>query len=175
VYGPFFHGGNTGSNPVGKIRGFISWQVTGIYSRMIPAMFEHKQLGYLDETIEQQCLFAFWSTGVGMTNVATDTCERIFKACTRLREEHTVTDPYRAARPSIHGAHIGLYALVREANDVLATAVERYRQLRAEFNVSYPELRFVGDWCIDCFGDFRVPRNKNSGTFVAFPRRLFRR
>jgi hypothetical protein len=43
-----------------EIKDTISWQTTGIYSRIIPAMFEHRQLSYLDDTLKSQCLFAFW-------------------------------------------------------------------------------------------------------------------
>ena len=67
-----------------KIRDFISWQTTGVYSRIIPAMFEHKQLGYLDDTLELQSLFAFWCIDLEMVDSAISASERIAHACKRL-------------------------------------------------------------------------------------------
>jgi hypothetical protein len=131
---------------VGAVRESISREITGVYSRMIPAMFEHKQFNYFDDTIEEQCTFAFWCIDIGITEIAIDACERIFKACVRLRSEVGVIDAYRSARTAIHIAEIGTYALARDANDVMELAKQRYRDLRAAFEERYPDLRFVGDF-----------------------------
>jgi hypothetical protein len=128
------------------VRRFLSWEITGVYSRMIPSMFEHKQLNYFDDTMEHQCVFAFWCIDVGMTEIATDACDRIFKACARLRGEEGVTDPYRSARTAIHIAEIGIYALARGAAAVADVAQQRYQELRSAFEDRYPKLRFVGDF-----------------------------
>lgn len=128
------------------IRKFVSWEITGVYSRMVLAMFEHKQLNYLDETMEQQCTFAFWCIDIGMTEIATDACERIFKACVQLRSEEGVIDPFNSARTAIHIAEIGIYALVRRAAAVVDVAQKRYQELRSAFEDQYPDLRFVGDF-----------------------------
>jgi len=128
-----------------KIRENISWEITGVYSRIVPAMFEHKQLGYLDETMETQCLFAFWCIDVAMTNVSIDACKRVFVACLQLLQENA-PDPYRSARTSINIAKIGIYALAKEAGDVVEFAVQRYRELRTLFEEKYSEMRFVGDF-----------------------------
>jgi hypothetical protein len=123
-----------------KIHQFISWQVTGVYSRLIPAMFEHNQLNYLDETIELQCTLAFRCINADMTDVAIDVSERITKACQRL------TDPYRSARTSTHLAHIGIYALAKGANIVLDAAKRQYQERRKTFRENYADLSFVGDF-----------------------------
>lgn len=128
------------------LRDFLSREITGVYSRMISAMFEHKQLAYLDETIEQQCTFAMWCIDVGLVEVATSACERIFQVCSRLLREQGFIDPYHSARTGIHIAEIGIYALSRHANDVLDLAQQRYQELRATFQQHYPDLRFVGDF-----------------------------
>lgn len=128
------------------VRGFVSWEVTGVYSRMIPAMFEHKELNYLDETLEQQCTLAFWCMDIDMTEIAIDACERVFEVCVRLGSEEGFIDPYRSARTAIHIAEIGIYALARSATKVLDLATQRYRQLRLAFEERYPELSFVGDF-----------------------------
>jgi hypothetical protein len=123
-----------------KIQQFISWQITGVYSRIVPAMFEHNQLNYLDETIELQCTFAFWCINVDMPEVAISVSERIAKACERL------TDPFRSARTSTHLAHIGVYALAKGANNVLDAAKQRYQELRTTFKENHADLSFVGDF-----------------------------
>jgi hypothetical protein len=123
-----------------KIQEFVSWQITGVYSRIIPAMFEYNQLNYLDETIELQCTLAFWCINFEMTGVAIDVSKRIMKACQRL------TDPYRSARTSTHVAHIGIYALATGANEVFDSAKRQYQELRTTFRENYPDLRFVGDF-----------------------------
>jgi hypothetical protein len=129
-----------------KIRGFISWETTSVYSRIIPAMFEHKQLGYLDQTLELQCLFAFWCTDLGMVDGAKSASQRILGACTRLLEDETVADTYRSARQSILIAQIGTYALAKDEDEVVTLAVEQYRGLRNKFVHRYPDERFVGDF-----------------------------
>jgi hypothetical protein len=123
-----------------KIQEFISWQITGVYSRLIPAMFEHDQFNYLDETIELQCTLAFWCINIDMAQVAIGVSERIAKACQRL------TDPYRSARTSTHIAHIGMYALAKGAGEVVDAAKRQYEELRARFRENYADLSFVGDF-----------------------------
>jgi hypothetical protein len=109
-------------------------------------MFEHKQLGYLDETLEQQCLFAFWCTDLGMIDGAISASQRILDACTRLLEDETTADFYRSARQSILIAQIGSYALAKDAKGIATVAVEQYRELRNRFVHRYPDERFVGDF-----------------------------
>lgn len=153
------------------VRGFISREITGVYSRMIPAMFEYKQLGYLGDTIEQQCTFAFWSIDIGMTEIATDACERIFTVCVRLRDEDGFIDPYGSARTATHIAEIGIYALGRHATDVLEIARKRYQELRATFEQKYPRLLFVGDFRSAerdlTEGRRRLIFSKHDGTFFS--------
>lgn len=129
-----------------SVRGFVLREITGVYSRVISAMLEHKQLNYLDETIEQQCIFAFWCTDIGMTEVATDACDRIFKVCIGLLDQEGLIDPYRSARTATHIAEIGIYALAKNAAELLTLAKERYREVRQIFKQRYPDLRFVGDF-----------------------------
>lgn len=128
------------------VRDILSREITGVYSRMIPAMFEHRQLNYLNDTIEEQCTFAFWCIDVGIPKIAIDACERIFVVCSRLRDEKGVIDVYGSARTAIHIAEIGTYALARSINDVLNLARKRYQELQAAFQERYPDLRFVGDF-----------------------------
>jgi hypothetical protein len=125
-----------------ETRNFISWQTTGIYSRIIPAMFEHKQLGYLDDTLELQSLFAFWCIDLEMQDSALSATKRIVDACKQLLP----TDAYRSARQSILIAQVGIYALARDAERILADVLNEYRNLRAQFKERYPDLRFVGDF-----------------------------
>ena len=128
------------------IRGFLSWEITGVYSRMISTMFEHKQFAYLDQTVEQQCTFAFWCIDIDITKVAAEACERIFQVCSRLLREEGVVEPYRSARTAIHIAEIGIYASARRADHIRNLARQRYQDLKTAFDQQYPELRFVGDF-----------------------------
>jgi hypothetical protein len=125
-----------------KIRNFISWQTTGVYSRIIPAMFEHNQLGNLDDTLELQSLFAFWCMDLDMVDSATSASERIVGACRQL----LTNDAYRSARQSILLAQVAIYALARNAKHVFTVAMKQYRDFRAQFKERYPDLRFVGDF-----------------------------
>jgi hypothetical protein len=128
-----------------KIRNFISWQTTGVYSRIIPAMFEHKQLGYLDDTLELQALFAFWCIDLDMVESAISASTRIVDACKQLLASET-TDAYRSARQSILVAQVAIYALARDAEAVFRVALKQYRDFRGQFKERYPDLRFVGDF-----------------------------
>ena len=125
-----------------EIRDVISWQTTGVYSRIIPAMFEHKQLGYLDDTLELQSLFAFWSIDLDMESIAISASKRIVEACRQL----LAIDSYRSARESILIAQVGIYALARDAKRVFTEAMKQYRDVRAQFRERYPDLHFVGDF-----------------------------
>lgn len=125
-----------------KIRNLISWQTTGVYSRIISAMFEHRQLGYLDDTLKLQSLFAFWCIDLDMADSAQSASKRIVDACKQL----LATDEYRSARQAILIAQVGIYALARDSKRVFTAAVKQYRDFRAEFKERYPDSRFVGDF-----------------------------
>jgi hypothetical protein len=125
-----------------EVRDVISWQTTGVYSRIIPAMFEHTQLGYLDDTLELQSLFAFWCIDLDMPDSALSASKRIVDACKQLLP----IDAYRSARQSILIAQVGIYALARDAGRVLTGVLNEYRDFRAQFKERYPDLRFVGDF-----------------------------
>ncbi len=128
-----------------EIRGKIPKETTGIYSRIIPAMFEHQQLTYLDDTIKTQCLFAFWAMRVHMEDVALEAVERIFRACTQLQDPQ-YRNVYASARLAKHIAQIGIYAIASDAQPIFRTATERYATLRRTFRERYPDHHFVGDF-----------------------------
>lgn len=128
-----------------EVRKEIRWETTGVYSRIIPAMFEHQQIHYLDDTIELQSLFAFWAVRIGMEDVALEAVERIFSACTKLRDPR-YNDVYASSRLAIHVAQIGAYAIAFGAEKTLRTAAERYRTLWESFREQYSDLNFVGDF-----------------------------
>lgn len=128
-----------------EIRGFISWQTTGVYSRIIPAMFEHKQLRYLDQTLELQSLFAFWCIDINMVDSAISASSRIVDACKQLLERET-SDVYRSARQATLVAEVAIYALAKDADRVFTTALTQYRDFRTQYKQRYPDLRFVGDF-----------------------------
>lgn len=126
------------------IRNFISWQTTGVYSRVIPAMFEHKQLRYLDDALELQALFAFWCMDLSMVDSAISASQRIVDACKRLLQEEG--DAYRSARQSILLAEVAIYALAKNEERVQTIATEEYRDFRTQFREAYRDLRFAGDF-----------------------------
>ncbi len=128
-----------------EIKKTIRWETTGIYSRIIPAMFEHRQFTYLDDTIEKQCLFGFWAVRFQMEEVALGAVERIFRACLQLQEPQ-FRDVYASARLAIHIAEIGIFAIASEAQSTLKVALERYATLRRTFRERYPDQHFVGDF-----------------------------
>ncbi len=128
-----------------KIHGFISRETTGVYSRIIPSMFESKQLGYLDDTLELQSLFAFWCMDLNMVDGAIAASKRIADACKQLLEQQNA-DVYRSARQSILVAEVAIYALARDAKAVFTAAIKQYGDFRAQFKERYPDLRFVGDF-----------------------------
>ncbi|MCL4523592.1 MAG: hypothetical protein M1451_06740 [Acidobacteria bacterium] len=128
-----------------EIRNKIRWETTGIYSRIIPAMFEHHQLSYLDDTIKLQCLFALWSIHFRVEDVALEAVERIFEACAQLQDAQ-FKDIYASARLAIHIAQIGIYASASNAEPIFKIATERYATLRRTFRERYPDHRFVGDF-----------------------------
>jgi hypothetical protein len=128
-----------------EIRGFISWQTSGVYSRIIPVMFEHKQLKYLDETLELQSLFAFWCIDLDMVDSAISASNRIVDACKQLLEKET-SDVYRSARQATLVAEVAIYAQAKDADRVFTTAMKQYRDFRAQFRERYPDLRFAGDF-----------------------------
>jgi len=99
-----------------EVENKISWETTGVYSRIIPAMFEHRQLAQLGDTINLQTLFAFWAIRAAIQKVAIDAVERIFKAC-MLSQDPQYGDTYGSARLAINVAQIGIYAIAvgREA------------------------------------------------------------
>ncbi|VVB53008.1 Uncharacterised protein [uncultured archaeon] len=123
----------------------IRWETTGVYSRIIPAMFEHKQLSYLNDTVEMQVLFAFWAMRAHVENVAGEASSRIFKACERLQDPQ-YKDFYGSARLAIHIAQIGIYAIAVDDQQIYKTATEQYSTLRRTFLERYPDTRFVGDF-----------------------------
>jgi len=128
-----------------EVRNCISWQTTGVYSRVIPAMFEQKQLSYLDDTLELQSLFAFWCIDLNMVDSAISASKRIVDACKQLLEKET-TDAYRSARQSILVAEVAIYALAKDAARVFTTTMTEYRDFRAQFRERHPDLRFAGDF-----------------------------
>ena len=115
-----------------EIRKLISWQTTGVYSRVIPTMFEQKQLSYLDDTLELQSLFAFWCIDLNMVDSAISASKRIVDACQQLLGEET-TESYRSARQSILVAEVAIYALAKDAARVFSAAMTQYREFRAKF------------------------------------------
>ncbi len=128
-----------------EIQDKIRWETTGVYSRIIPAMFEHQQLTYLGDTIKTQSLFAFWAMRVHIEDVAREAVERIFRACTQLQDLQ-YRDVYASARLAIHIAQIGIYAIASDAQPIFTTATERYATLRRTFRERHPDLHFVGDF-----------------------------
>jgi hypothetical protein len=123
----------------------IGWSATGVYSRIIHAMFEHQQLNYLQDTIKNQALFAFWAMKARVEKVAVDATERIFSACAQL-QDRKYDDVYDSARLAMHIAQIGIYAIALEAQPILVVARERYATLRRTFREKYPDFRFSGDF-----------------------------
>ncbi len=128
-----------------EVENKISWETTGVYSRIIPAMFEHRQLSYLSDAIKLQTLFAFWAIRASLQKVAIDAVERIFKACTRLQDPQ-YSDTYGSARLAIHVAQIGIYAIAVGTEAIFRTALEKYGNLRRAFLERYPDDHFVGDF-----------------------------
>lgn len=123
----------------------IGWETTGIYSRIIPAMFEHHQLAYLDDAIKLQSLFAFWAIRASIEDVASDAIERIVEACILLQDPK-YSDTYASARLAINVAQIGIYALATGAERIFRTSLEKYSTLRSTFEERYPDFHFVGDF-----------------------------
>lgn len=128
-----------------ELKDKISWETTGIYSRIVPAMFEHRQLAFLGATIELQCLFAFWAMRIDATKVSTDACERISKACSKLQDPE-YRDVFASARLAIHIAQIGIYALALGEDAIFRFALFHYRELRSSFQQKYPDAHFVGNF-----------------------------
>jgi hypothetical protein len=128
-----------------EVENKISWETTGVYSRVIQAMFEQKQLSYLDDALKLQTLFAFWAIRARIPKVAGDALERVFRACMRLQDPQ-YSDIYGAARLAINVAQIGIYAITVGSEPIFRTAVERYAALRRAFLERYPDLHFVGDF-----------------------------
>src|SRR5207253_3211256 len=118
---------------------------TGVYSQIIAAMFEHKQLSYLENTIKLQARFAFWSISKGMEDAALEALERISDACVSLQNPE-YKDVYGSARLAINVAQIGIYALAMGVERAVNIAVERYSSLRRRFLELYPDLHFAGDF-----------------------------
>ena len=129
-----------------KLGEFISWETAGIYSRIIPAMFEHGNLNYLDDAIKGQCRFAYWGIDFGLLNVASDALRRVSKACDQLLVERATPNPYEAARKAIHIAEIGIYALTSNATEIVEMAVAKYKETRVRFSELHPDLSFAGDF-----------------------------
>jgi hypothetical protein len=123
----------------------VGWETTGVYSRIIPAMFENKQLNYLDDTLKMQCLFAFWAMRAHIEDVANDALGRVFRACEQLRDPQ-YNDIYASARLAIFVAQIGIYAIAIGAQGIYRTAAERYGTMRRTFREQYPDMHFVGDF-----------------------------
>ncbi len=90
-------------------------------------MFDQKQFSYLDETLEQQCLFAFLGINGGMVSVATDALERIHKVCAELLESRNNTQLYEPARIAVHIAEIGIYALGKGEEQVFHSPPKNIR------------------------------------------------
>jgi hypothetical protein len=128
-----------------EIRRIIRRETTGIYSRIIPAMFEHRQINYLDGAIKTQCLFGLLALRVGTEDIAMEAVERIFKACVRLQDPQ-FGDIYASSRLAIQIAQIGIYAIASKAEQIFRTAAERYTALRRSFRERFPDLHFVGDF-----------------------------
>ncbi len=128
-----------------EVENKIGWETTGVYSRIIPAMFEHRQLSYLGDAIKLQALLAFWATRAAIQKVATDAVERIFKACMRLQDPQ-YSDTYGSARLAIHLAQVGIYAIATGNDTIFRTALEKYSALRRAFLGRYPDTHFVGDF-----------------------------
>jgi len=123
----------------------IGWETTGIYSRIIPAMFEHRQFSHLDDAIKLQTLFAFWAIRAPIQKVAIDAIERIFKACMLLQDPQ-YKDTYGSARLAINVAQIGIYASAAGDEGIFRSALEKYGALRRAFLERYPDVHFVGDF-----------------------------
>ena len=128
-----------------EIKNKIRWETTGIYSRIIPAMFEHRQLTYLSDTIKKQALFGFWAMRVQVEEVADEAAERIFRACAQLQDPK-FGDVYASARLAVHIAQIGIAAIASGSPLTLKKALERYSTLRRTFRDQYPDEHFVGDF-----------------------------
>ena len=84
-----------------EVENKISWETTGVYSRIIPAMFEHRQLSQLDDTTELQTLFAFWAIRAPIEKVAIDAAERILKSACNRKTHNTKTCTIRRGSQSI--------------------------------------------------------------------------
>jgi hypothetical protein len=128
-----------------EVENKISWETTGVYSRIIPAMFEHRQLSHLGDTIKLQTLFAFWAIRSPIQKVAIDAVERIFKACMLLQDPQ-YKDTYASARLAINLAQIGIFAIAVGSEAIFRTALEKYGALRSAFVERYPDIHFVGDF-----------------------------
>jgi hypothetical protein len=128
-----------------EVENKISRETTGVYSRIVPAMFEHRQVSMLDDTIELQALFALWATRAVIQEVAIEAIERIFKACIQLQDpKHE--NMYDSARLSINLAKIGIYAIATRNEGIFRIALEKYGAARRAFLDRYPNDRFVGDF-----------------------------
>lgn len=128
-----------------ELKNKIEWETTGTYSRIVRAMFQHKQLSYLDDTITMQCLFAFWAMRAHMEEVAAAASNRVFKACEQLQDPQ-YNDIYASARLAIHIAQIGTYAIAVEDQQIRKLATEQYSTLRRTFRERYANTHFVGDF-----------------------------
>jgi hypothetical protein len=155
-----------------RLRKMIRLETTGIYSRVIPAMFDHRKLNYLNETLEQQCLFGMWAAEHSMIDEALSTIERIYKACARLIDETELKKPYDGPRLAILIAQIGIYAIARKLPAVTDKARSRYFELQDKFKDKYPDLRFAGDFASakrdlleDAQSSFRPLFHVHSGQF----------
>jgi hypothetical protein len=127
------------------IKNKIRWETTGIYSRIVPAMFENHQISFLDDTIRIQTMIAFWAMRFYDEEVALEATDRIFRACEQLQDPQ-YKDVYASARLAIHIAQIGIYASASNAEPIFRRAIERYATLRRAFRERYPDHRFVGDF-----------------------------
>jgi hypothetical protein len=128
-----------------QVESKIGWETTGIYSRIIPAMFEHQHLSHLDDAIKLQTLFAFWAIRAPIQKVAIDAVERIFKACVLLQDPQ-YKDTYGSARLAINVAQIGIYASAAGNEAIFRTALEKYGGIRRTFLERYPDVYFAGDF-----------------------------
>ena len=77
-----------------RLKEKIGWETTGTYSRIIPAMFEHKQFNYLGDTLQMQCLFAFCAMRAHMEDVAPESLEGSL--------EHVTNSGTRSSAMSTH-------------------------------------------------------------------------
>ena len=128
-----------------EVKRKITWEMTAIYSRLIPAMFEHEQLDYLDESVKAECLFSFWAMRFNIEEIPVSAINMIFNACKELQDpKHKRV--YDSARLSTHIAEIGTLAIASKSQKVLRTALQQYAALWRAFRERYPDRHFVGDF-----------------------------